>query len=295
MKMEASLDSKTEENWSSIDHSFATYEPIDCATQQKGLLTCNEKTIRMSQLEKLNYKEKVDMTFPVSRSPDDVNFTITDFGAIDYGLETSDCSSDTFQGPDEDIETIISETMEDPCVDSDSPERKECSHGNYILSKWFPHFDPQAQCSAEIQLQLHPRPSSPVFPEIFSPHFIALVSTTPDGDPSLSVETVSADFKPFYNGASFGLKNVVTTIEAFRQHFNLSDQTSQTLIRVLDGFLPQQNLLPTPHSYVYGMKKAFDKETGHNLAFGVFALSRFLERCSSKELVGFSQLLTGAY
>ena len=159
-------------------------------------------------------------------------------------------------------------------MDSDSPESMKCSHRNYFSSKWLPHFDPQAQCLAEMQLQLQPRVSSPGFPDISSRYFTALVSTTPDGDPSLSVESVSADFKPLYDGASTGLKNAVTTIEAFCQHFNLSDPASQALIRVLDGFLPQQNLLPTPHFYVYGVKTAFDKETRHieygqNFAFCV--------------------------
>ena len=129
--------------------------------------------------------------------------------------------------------------------------------------------EPEAICSlsssnvSEIDASPPPHPvlpmvSSPnLLHELMSPHLTDFFSSIEHGN----VLEESSAFQPLYDGATIGVRNAVTTIDAFCNRFHLSDHASRTMMQVINEFLPEENLLPTPHSHVYQMKKNFIKET----------------------------------
>ena len=129
---------------------------------------------------------------------------------------------------------------------------------------------PPSLVDFEIDATSHPQLVSPIvsspklLPVLVSQNstnvFPSFASSTIEGH-AISFQPKPTPYQPVYDGATFGVGNAVTTVEAFCSRFRLSDHASHTLIQVLNGFLPEENLLPTPHSHVYQMKKNFKEGT----------------------------------
>ena len=92
-----------------------------------------------------------------------------------------------------------------------------------------------------------------------SPHWTDMFSSIDPECDFIDEETLPDELLhtkvPLYSGSEVGLKNFDALLRAFCLRFRLDDTAGTNLYKVFQMCLPKNNLAPTPHSYVYRMKK----------------------------------------